>query len=120
MYWLQQEIQHPAFPWYGQLVESVVIPHFEVFGWIVFVSELLVGLALLGGIWTRLAGTAGFLMSVNLGIGLLGVPGEWPWSYMMMVMWHGVFVLTAAGRVLGIDGWLRRRLPVGSIWLWFT
>ena len=118
--WLQLEAQYPAFGFYGSFVEGIVIPNFTLFAWLIFLSELLIGLALLTGGWTRLAGTAGLLMSINLGIGLLEVPGEWPWSYMMMAMWHGVFVVTAAGRVLGVDGWLRGRLPAGSLWLMFT
>jgi hypothetical protein len=120
MYWLQQEAQYPAFPWYGEFIRTVVLANFEFFGWFVFITELLVGLALVGGLWTRLAGAAGFLMSVNLLVGLLAVPGEWPWSYLMMAMWHGVFLFTAAGRVLGIDGWLRHRLPRNSPWLLFS
>lgn len=50
--------------------------------------------------WGALLGAA---LSFNLLIGMSEVPGEWPWSYLMMVMWHGVFWLTDAGRVLGLD-----------------
>jgi hypothetical protein len=118
--WLLLEVQHPAFSFYGNFVESVVIPNFALFGWLIFLSELGVGLLLVTGTWTRLAGVLGLLMSLNLGIGLLGVPGEWPWSYIMMAMWHGLFAVSAAGRVLGVDAWLRHRLPAGSLWLAFT
>ena len=118
--WLLLEAQHPAFGFYGGLVESVVIPNFSLFAWLIFLSELGVGLLLVTGTWTRLAGALGLLMSLNLGIGLLEVPGEWPWSYVMMAMWHGLFVVAAAGRVLGVDGWLRQRLPAGSPWRVFT
>lgn len=118
--WLLLEAQHPAFGFYGSFVESVVIPNFALFAWLVFLSELCVGFLLVMGTWTRLAGTLGLLMSLNLGIGLLEVPGEWPWSYVMMAMWHGLFVVTAAGRALGVDAWLRRRLPAKSLWLVFT
>jgi uncharacterized membrane protein YphA (DoxX/SURF4 family) len=118
--WLQLEVQHAAFGFYGALVESVVIPNFTLFAWLVFLSELLVGVMLVTGAWTRLAGALGLLMSLNLGIGLLEVPGEWPWSYIMMAMWHGLFLAAAAGRVLGVDAWLRRRLSPKSVWLVFT
>ena len=55
-------------------------------------------------------------MALNLGIGLLEVPGEWPWSYIMLAMWQGVFLVTAAGRVVALTagcggGW--RRAPSG-------
>jgi thiosulfate dehydrogenase [quinone] large subunit len=114
------EVQHPTFDFYARLVQTVVIPNFTLFAWLIFLSELLVGLALLTGAFTRPAAALGLLMALNLGIGLLEVPGEWPWSYLMLAMWHGVFLVTAAGRVFGVDGWLRRRLAPGSPWLKLT
>ena len=118
--WLQLEVQHPTFDFYARFVQTVVIPNFTLFAWLIFLSELLVGLALLTGAFTRPAAALGLLMALNLGIGLLEVPGEWPWSYIMLAMWHGVFLVTAAGRVFGVDGWLRRRLAPGSFWLKLT
>ncbi|MEM7333345.1 MAG: TQO small subunit DoxD [Chloroflexota bacterium] len=109
MDWLLLEVQHPAFPFYANLVETVVIPNFTFFAWIIFLAELLVGLSLLLGVFTRAGAALGLLMSINLGIGLLEVPGEWPWSYMMMAMWHGTLFVTDAGRLWGLDGWLRSR-----------
>jgi uncharacterized membrane protein YphA (DoxX/SURF4 family) len=119
MDWLLLEVQHPAFSFYGDFVEAVVIPNFTFLAWIVFLAELLVGLSLLTGGLTRLGGTIGLLLALNLGLGLLEVPGEWPWSYAMLAMWHGVFVVMGAGRVLGIDDLLRRRYS--GAWIrWLT
>lgn len=112
--WMLREVQYPAFEFYGNFIETVVIPNFALFAWFTFLSELFIGLGLLTGTLTRLAAAVGLLMSINLGIGLLAVPGEWPWSYMMMAMWHALFLVTAAGRVAGVDSWLRRRLPEAS------
>ncbi|MDE0197928.1 MAG: hypothetical protein OXK78_07025, partial [Caldilineaceae bacterium] len=56
------------------------------------------------GAFTRLGALLGLGLSLNLGIGLLEVPGEWPWSYAMLAMWHGLFLVTGAGRVWGLDG----------------
>ena len=111
MDWLQLEVQHPAFSFYGDFIASVVIPNFTLFAWIIFLAELLVGLSLLTGTMTRLGGIVGLLLALNLGIGLLEVPGEWPWSYIMLAMWQGTFVILGAGRVLGLDALLRRRYP---------
>ncbi len=120
MDWLQLEVDHAAFGFYGNFVASVIIPNFTLFAWLIFLAELLVGLSLLTGTLTRLGGLLGLLMSINLGIGLLEVPGEWPWSYMMMVMWHGTFLVAGAGRVFGVDGWLRQRKTAVSRLRWFT
>jgi uncharacterized membrane protein YphA (DoxX/SURF4 family) len=120
MDWLELEAKHPAFAFYGDFVSSIVIPNFTLFAWILFLSELLVGLSLMTGTLTRLGALFGLLMAINLGIGLLEVPGEWPWSYVMLAMWQGAFLVAGAGRVLGVDAWLRKKYP-NSGWLkWLT
>ncbi len=120
MDWLLLEVQYPAFDLYANFVQSVIIPNFTLFAWLIFLTELAIGLSLLTGTLTRLGGTLGLLMSINLGVGLLEVPGEWPWSYMMMAMWHGLFVAAAAGRIWGGDAVLRKRLPPASHWHWLV
>lgn len=104
MDWLELEVAHAAFPLYGLFVEQVVLPNFTLFAWLIFLTELAVGLSLLTGAFTRFGALLGLGLSLNLGIGLLEVPGEWPWSYAMLAMWHGVFLVTGAGRVWGLDG----------------
>ena len=112
--YLQLEAQYPALAVYGRFVESVVIPSFTLFAWLIFLAELLVGLSLLSGTLTRLGAAVGLLMALNLGAGMLAVPNEWPWSYVMLAMFHFIFLITAAGRVLGVDALLRQRLPANS------
>ena len=112
--YLQLEAQYPAFAIYGRFVEAVVIPNFTLFAWLIFLAELLVGLSLLTGTLTRLGAAVGLLLALNLGVGMLAVPNEWPWSYVMLAMFHFLFLMTAAGRVLGVDAILRRRLPARS------
>jgi uncharacterized membrane protein YphA (DoxX/SURF4 family) len=119
MDWLQLEVENPAFAFYGDFVAAVVIPNFAFFAWTLFLLELLVGLSLLTGTLTRLGAAVGLLLALNLGIGLLEVPGEWPWSYMMLAMWQGAFLIMGAGRVLGVDGQLQRRYS-GSWLRWLT
>lgn len=120
MEWLQLETQYPAFSFYGNFTANVIIPNFRLFAWLIFMAELLTGLSLLTGTLTRFGAGLGLLMSINLGLGLLEVPGEWPWSYLMMAMWHGVFVVTAPGRLWGGDVWLRRHLRATSYWRWLS
>lgn len=107
MDWLLLEVEHPTFAFYAEFVETIVIPNFLIFAWLIFLGELFVGLSLLTGTLTRLGAFFGLLMSLNLAIGLLEVPGEWPWSYAMLAMWHGVFLISAPGRIWGVDAWLR-------------
>jgi uncharacterized membrane protein YphA (DoxX/SURF4 family) len=120
MDWLELEVQYPAFSFYGELISSIVIPNFTLFAWLIFLTELLVGLSLLIGTMTRMGGLIGLLLAINLGIGLLEVPGEWPWSYVMLAMWQATFVVAGAGRIFGIDRLLRKRKPDSSWLKWLT
>ncbi|MEM7093309.1 MAG: DoxX family membrane protein [Actinomycetota bacterium] len=107
--WLELEVEHAAFGVYGDIIDSVVLPNFTLFAWLVFLAELVVGLALLLGIATRPAALLGLLMSLNLLVGLLDVPGEWPWAYVLMAMWHGTILVSNA------DGlWSARALLPGG------
>lgn len=107
--WLELEVEFAAFEAYGNLIDSLVLPNFTLFAWLVFLAELVVGLSLLLGLRVRLGALLGLALSLNLGIGLLEVPGEWPWSYAMLAMWHGLFFVTDAGQVFGLDSRYRIR-----------
>ena len=113
--WMELEVQYPILPIYGQFVQSIVLPNFTLFAWATFIVELLIGLGLLLGAFTRAAAVLGLLMGLNLMIGLVEVPNEWAWSYIMLIMFQLVFIFTAPGRVWGVDGWrARRRQRVAS------
>ena len=107
--WLQLEVDHAAIDVYGRLIESVVIPNVTLFSWLLFLTELAVGLSLLTGTFTRFGALIGLALSLNLGLGLAAVPGEWPWSYAMMAMWHGTLFVSGAGRLWGVDHLLEHR-----------
>ena len=92
--WLSLEVEHPTFGFYGDFIESVVLPNFVLFAWLVFLAELAVGLALVSGVFARPAALLGLLMSINLWIGLKNVPGEWHWTYGLMTMWHAAVLLS--------------------------
>lgn len=101
--WLDLVVEHAAFGSYGVFIESVVIPNFTLFAWVLFITELFVGLGLLFGIATRYAALIGLVLSLNLLVALLEVPGEWPWSYVLMAMWHGTILVSGAGSLWSIS-----------------
>lgn len=103
MDWLALEVAHPTIGLYADFVAGVVIPNFIFFAWLTFLIELMIGLSLTLGILTRLGAFLGLLWSLNLAVGLLAVPGEWPWSYLMLVMWHGLFLVAPQKQMWGID-----------------
>ncbi len=101
--WLELEAAHPVIGLYGDIVSEIVLPNLTPFAWSLFLLELAVGLSLLLGAFSRVGAAIGLALSLNLGIGLAAVPGEWPWSYLMMVMWHGTLLVSDAGRLWGLD-----------------
>lgn len=96
-------VEHPVFPPYSWLVEHLVLPHFTIFGWSVLVVETLLAVLLLTGTLVRLAALVGVGESLAIGLSVAGTPGEWPWSYWMMVGIHVVLFYSAAGRVAAVD-----------------
>lgn len=90
-----------------RLMENYVIPHAQIFAWVVLCAELLIGLLLLLGLGTRLVALLAILMQVlyllaALGSGtvatvvnglfiaallvIFGTVGGWRWSLDEMIM----------------------------------
>ena len=117
---IQKEIANPSFSWYAAFLQHVVLAHFSLFGLQTFVVELALGVALLFGILTRLAGVAGFLWQVNIALGAFNVPGEWHWIWPLLTLPLFCFAFTGAGRIVGVDRVLepalRRRASAGRAW----
>ncbi|ACL57688.1 DoxX family protein [Methylobacterium nodulans] len=109
-YWTQQMVQHSAFDWHRDLVAHAVIPAFLVIGPLVYLTELAFAASLILGFAVRLTGLIGVAFVINLWIGLYRHPGEWPWNYVFLALLMGAFSLHAAGRSLGLDALLRRRM----------
>jgi thiosulfate dehydrogenase [quinone] large subunit len=103
MEWLQLEVAHPAVDLYANFVANAVIPNFTLFAWLTFLIELTIGLSLTFGVFTRPDAALGLLWSINLAIGLISVPGEWPWSYLMLVMWHALFLVSVDKQTWSLD-----------------
>lgn len=91
--WLNEAVESPAFGFYGDFIDSVVLPNITVFGWLLFLTELFVGAALLFGVAIRPAALVGFGLSFNLWLAVQDVPGEWHWTYILMMAFHAaIFV----------------------------
>jgi uncharacterized membrane protein YphA (DoxX/SURF4 family) len=108
-YWIGQEAEHAAIPLQGDLVGSIVLPNLAVFGPLVYLVELTIAVSLLLGVCSRVGAVLGLLMGLNLWLGLYSAPGEWPWTYMFLVMIQTWFAIESPGRALGADALLRRR-----------
>jgi uncharacterized membrane protein YphA (DoxX/SURF4 family) len=106
-YWMQQESEHAAIILQGNLVRDIILPNLNVFGPLVYLIEVSIGVSLLLGLLSRAGAFLGLLMGLNLWLGLYSAPGEWPWTYMFLVMIQAWFIIDPPGRVLGADTLLR-------------
>jgi uncharacterized membrane protein YphA (DoxX/SURF4 family) len=110
-FWMKKMAEYAPFKWHGALVENVVLPHFYWFAPIVYGVEVVIGVSLIVGLWTRLGSFLGLMMALNLWAGLYVAPHEWPWTYFFLVLIQLVFTLHPPGRSLGVDALLRARQP---------
>lgn len=91
---------------YGGFLNGFVVPNFAWMAWLIFGLELFITVTVLFGVCARLGALAGTAQAFNLTIGLLPVPGEWEWTYIMLTTLNFILLLTAAGRYIGIDAFL--------------
>ncbi len=105
-YWVQQEIQYPTVTAYKDFLVNVMIPHWTFFGWMTLITETFIGVTLVLGLFTRLGSLVAIGMAANITIGILSVPHEWVWTYVMLIMLAALFLLTDAGRSVGVDSFL--------------
>ncbi len=112
-------VSHPVLPPYSWVVEHAVLPHFQVFGWVVLAAETALAVLLLTGTWVRVAAAVGIAQSVAIALSVAYAPAEWPWSYWLMIGAHVVILFSSAGRVFSVDALragLSRGIPLLRVW----
>lgn len=100
-------VEHPVFPPYTWVVETLVLPNFILFGYAVLLLEASLGAFLVVGLATRLWAALGMVQTTAITLSVLNAPNEFPWTYYLMFAVHVVLFATAAGRTAGLDGLLR-------------
>lgn len=97
-----------AFAFYRPFLESVVIPHAGKIAVLVAWAEILVGVSIFLGLFTRFGAAVGIFMVLNytfaqgLGIWIPGLESLYIWSLF-------TFMVCSAGRGMGVDQVLRSR-----------
>jgi uncharacterized membrane protein YphA (DoxX/SURF4 family) len=95
------------YPWYKKFLLDYVVPHHELFGYLVMIGEIAVGACLLLGLFTRLSAIVGLVMLINyfLGPGMArgGASLAQQQTFIIAMV---IFVLANPGRTLGLDGLL--------------
>lgn len=102
-------------PLYRPFLTAVVVPHVTFFAPFVALTEIAVGVALLLGGATRLAAAVGILLTANYflldGMTVVNVSND-----AAFMVGLAILVVTAGGRVLGLDTFLSRRWPRSKLW----
>lgn len=109
--WIGRQIGDLAnvdiYSWYRTFLTHYVVPHRELFGYLVMTGEILVGACLLLGFLTRMSAAIGLFMLVNyyLGPGMARGGAQLAQQQTFIISLLIIF-LSNAGRSLGLDGLL--------------
>jgi uncharacterized membrane protein YphA (DoxX/SURF4 family) len=110
-HWTDEMVKNAAFPIQSSLIESIVLPNFVPFGYLIYASEVAIGISLIIGLFVRASATAGALLIFNIYLGLYRSTAEWPWTYASIVLLMVLFAVERFGRSLGADALLAARKP---------
>jgi uncharacterized membrane protein YphA (DoxX/SURF4 family) len=113
-YWLEQEAQHAAFDFHKALVTDVLLPAFTFVNVIAFLCEIGMAASFILGFKVRAFALLGMAFALQLYFGLYRHPGEWPWSYIFIIVICWMFYIYAAGRSLGLDALIRRETTLAQ------
>ena len=105
-----EEGKYTFIPGYAFIIQHVFLPNFILLGAFTWIAELVVAITLLFGLFSRFGGLVSLLLSLQLYVGLAVAPGEWYWTYGMLVLLSIALIALPTGRRLGIDQWLVMRL----------
>ena len=105
MFAFQQSIRYPTFDLYRSFLQDLVVPHFHLFGWLLALAEVAIGVSLVLGVLTRAGALLSVLQAVNLLIAQGRTP-EGPWIYLAILAVSLFVLLTPSNRRLSVD-----RLP---------
>jgi len=111
--WMLCEVAHPLVPLDGAFVRGVAFTHYQLFGWITFLTETAIAFSLIVGLFGRLGALVGTLWAINLAVGLWDVPGEWYWTYLMPVVLNAILLATAAAHYIRLDALIRSHVLPG-------
>jgi uncharacterized membrane protein YphA (DoxX/SURF4 family) len=108
-HWTEEMVKNAAFPIQARLIEALVLPNFEPFGYLIYALEVAIGVSLLLGLFVRATSIVGALLIFNIYLGLYRSEAEWPWTYVFLVLLMVLFAVEAYGRSLGADALLAAR-----------
>jgi thiosulfate dehydrogenase [quinone] large subunit len=100
---------------FREFLQSTVVTHGYLFAQLTAFGEAAVGLGLLFGCLTTLASAIGLVLVVNYGLAVQWQGSSQQGFHYLLIVTLVVILAARAGRMWGVDGWVRVRRP-GS-WL---
>jgi uncharacterized membrane protein YphA (DoxX/SURF4 family) len=105
-----------VWPDYARFLVTSVHPNANAFGWLIITGELVVGIMLLFGLLTRLAGFGALLLTGAYLLATLHKATEvWALNATFLLMALAV-IIAAAGRTWGVDAFIARRTKLKLFW----
>jgi hypothetical protein len=104
--------EYAAFDWHRWIAKNIFMSILPVLDPVVYFTELSLAVAYILGFLVRPMGVVGTLFATHLWLGLYRQPEEWPWLYVFLIFVQAFFVVTDAGKSLGLDAVIARR-PFG-------
>jgi thiosulfate dehydrogenase [quinone] large subunit len=94
-------------PWYRDFLEATVLPHATLFATLQVIGEVVVGVGLVLGLLTVVSAVVGLYLSLAFGLATHWMsPGQLGF-HVILIAAMLAFVGARAGRVGGLDRWLR-------------
>jgi uncharacterized membrane protein YphA (DoxX/SURF4 family) len=106
--WTQSLVDNAAFGFHRWIARTIFVPLLPIINPLVYFTELFLAVAFILGFLVRPTAIIGMLFVTHLWFGLYRHPGEWPWTYIFLIFVQGFFLLTNAGKSLGLDAQLSR------------
>jgi uncharacterized membrane protein YphA (DoxX/SURF4 family) len=100
---------------FREFLQNTVVTHAQLFAQLTAFGEAAAGLGLVFGCLTTLASAIGLVLVVNYGLAVQWQSSAQQGFHYMLITTLVVILATRAGRMWGVDGWVRAHRP-GS-WL---
>lgn len=100
---------------FRDFMQDTVIPNGQLFAQLTAFGEVAAGLGLVFGCWTTVAAGIGLFLVVNYGLAVQWQGSAQQGFHYLLIATLVVLLAARAGRIWGVDGWIRARRP-GS-WL---
>jgi uncharacterized membrane protein YphA (DoxX/SURF4 family) len=107
--WMEMCVKYSSYQWHSDFM-GLFLGYISIVGPLVYLLEITFCASLMLGFMVRPSNIVSSLFIVNLLIGLFNDPTEWVWTYVGLIISFAMFATTQAGRSLGIDNLLVKRL----------